>query len=306
MAVNTSQQANDITTKDFTYYTGIIPFKIVALNPNMDQLKAMGIDYLKNDPEYLGKDFSGEKEQMLLRFYLENRSFNYKNEEGKLITVPAGEIKHITLDFRVTKGQYIGSNTGKGQYVNKYGRTAWALPTDLNNLDTNPYFINEDSRPAFYGEEDLYKFFFAWGNMIYNQEDKFDECRIDINKIFDEDLSEIKALIDRWNTYTVKILLGFNVTKNDAGDKRVYSKTYAKYFLKHNQNSFSYFQNFVNKEDKTGQKRAAFKVSRYDWKPTMYTQQEAFDYYVEKDSSTSMSTPPTSDLSNAKNDDIPF
>lgn len=296
MAIRTSKKADDITTKDILYYTGPIPFKVVAVNPTLAELKGIGLDYIQNEPQYIIDDKNNEgKKQTIIRFYLENREFTYKNKEGDAIIVPEGELRGFTVDHWISEDNFVGRNSGKTQYVNKYGRTAWA--ENKEDLEQNQYFLNHDSRPAKVGEENLYKFIFAWGNMIYDtKKDLFDECVIDIEAISKGDFTELKESVVQLKDYGIKILVGLKMVEKEE-DIKIYHSTYNKYFLKHNQENTNNFKNHVEK-DTNGTFYNAFKVDHYTWEIQCYKQHEALSFRIIPDIDSSQSS--------GSEDDIPF
>jgi len=271
MSVKTSKKANDITTKDLLFYTGLIPYKIVAVNPNLAELKELGIEY-QQEPQYIHQNDDGS-ERALVRFYLENREFTYVNEEGEDVTIPEGEITRVTNDHWISAEDFVGQNSGKTQYVNKYGRTTWAL--DMEDLETKSYFQNVEARAAKKGEEALYKFIFAWANMVYNvKTETFDECRVDISKVLNGDASELKAVVANLGEYTIKLLTGLKISEKE-GTTRIYQATYSKHFLKHNQESYGYFKKYVDEIANDGEAYNAFKADFYSWEIECYKREAA-------------------------------
>lgn len=243
MAVKTSNEATSSTIKEFRNFTGVIPYKVVAINPSLMELTTLGVNYLKNEPVYL-KSFenNGNKsEKVQIDFWV--KSLDSKEvPEGLDLTVP--------LSFLIDKESWIGQNTGKSQFVNKYGRTAWG--NSIEDLNNNEYFINEGTRVAHKGEEELYKFLFAWLNMTYDTKNKvYDECILDIDKIVNGDFSELRSLVSIGKPYVVKVLTGLRPSEQEDGTVRYFPILYNKYFLKHNQTKTDALQNFVNKDDYT-------------------------------------------------------
>ena len=239
MAVRTSNTANESTVKDFKLYTGVIPYKVVAVNPNLKELQEMGIDYMKEEPEYIVEQTFNDNtvKSTIIDFWIQS----LPNPE-----YPELDILN-NIRFRVNHEPWVGNNSNKKQFINKYGRTAWADNASL--LGDNKYFKNESCRQAHRGEEELHKFLFGWLNMSYDDKtERWDECLLDINKLIKGDFSELKSLVEDSPNFKVKILTGVLISEKD-GKIRYYQTFYNKMFLKHNQTSTNRLQEFISKDE---------------------------------------------------------
>jgi len=236
MAVKTSNKADESTVKDFKYWTGLIPYNVVAVNPNLEELKKIGIDYLTKEPEYYSeKDFGqGPVKSVIVDFWLKS---------AQLPDVPEGVEVLTNVRFNINVDPFEGSNTGKKQFINAYGRTTWVA--DASELDKNQYYKNVKSRQSHRGEEELHKFLFAWLNMSYDDKaEQWDECQIDIQKLMNQDFSELKTIVAGAKNYVVKCLTGINIVDKE-GKIRYYYTIYNKMFLKHNQHSTNRMQEYI-------------------------------------------------------------
>lgn len=241
MGVKTSNKATDNVVKDFKYYTGVIPYNVVAVNPSLDELKRIGVDYLSQEPEYItSMEFDGK--------VIKNTIIDFWVKSVPNPDFPDMEII-VPHRFRINHEVYVGANSGKTQFINKYGRTAWGMT--VADLDANKYYENVESRPAHNGEEDLHKFIFSWLNMTYDTKNKqYDDCLLNIDKIVKGDFSELKAIVAGSKEYIVKLLTGVNPVEKD-GKIRYYQTTYNQMALKHNQTSTDRLQNYVDKDEYT-------------------------------------------------------
>jgi hypothetical protein len=255
------------TVNDAKKFTGVIPYNVVAINPDMQQLHAIGLTFVKKEPIYQ-REFGTEKRKSTLVDVWLKSVPSPKHPDLAMVT---------KLTFFINNDEFVSQNTGKCQYVNKYGRTAWAAqPEDLNN---NAYFVNEDARQSFRGEEDLYKFLFAWLNMTYDLDRKiFNPCRIDVQKLFSSDYSELQDIVTKAAAYSLKVLTGVRKVEADDGTVRYYATTYNKYFLKHNQKSVEGLMKFVNK-DSYNEFKDAF---HYTWKIVEFDVAELPDEDIQK------------------------
>lgn len=247
MAVKTSNKADVSTVKDFKYFTGVIPFKVVAVNPDLAELKSIGVDYMTKEPEYKTvADFGqGPVTNTVVDFWLQS--------------IPLPEYPELDIltnvRFRINHEVFVGQTSGKTQFINKYGRTAWAMQEAgvasdaLAGLNSNKWFKNEGARPAHMGEEDLHKFLFAWLNMTYDDKQGiWDDCLVNVDKLVAGDFSELKNIAKGYKEYTVKALAGINVVEKE-GKIRYYYNVYSQMFLKHNQSSTNRLQEYISKDE---------------------------------------------------------
>lgn len=241
MAIKTSKKATDSTVKDFKLYTGVIPYHVVAVNPTLEQLKEMGIEYLQNEPKYVTEtkfDDGNVVKSTIVDLWIQS--------------LPMEEFPDLdvltNIRFRINHEPWVG-RSGKKKFINKYGRTAWA--DDVAGLDSNKYYINEGTRPCHSKEEELHKFLFSWLNMVYDSRTKeYDECLIDISKIIKGDVSELANIIKGSDEYTVKALTGINAVEKE-GKMKYYVSVYDQMFLKHNQTATNRLQEYVEKDEYT-------------------------------------------------------
>lgn len=240
MAIEIKNDANASTVRDNRYFTGVIPYRVILINPTLDELHEKGLTYIKKEPEYQKEaDFgNGPIRTTQVDFWL------------KSVPTPECDYDITTkVTFQIAKNVYVGKTTGKTQYVNRYGRMAWA--SNELELNSNPYFLNEDARPAYKGEEELYKFLFAWLNMSYDPDRKIlTDCRVDVEKLFDGDFSELKELVTVGEPYIVRVLTGVRrVEDEENGSIKYFQVTYSKYFLKHNQKITTSLQKYLESNE---------------------------------------------------------
>lgn len=139
-------------------YTGVENFKVLSINPNHDQLKALYGENAKEDT-YVSKselkdadgNVIGEVAQVKFVLHLDNN-----NEELPIKT---------RLTFFVNKQEFKSAEKGTTQMINMYGRTAWlndeqiaqALPEyQLPKKEGGTFpFNGEGMRKAYRGEAEL-------------------------------------------------------------------------------------------------------------------------------------------------------
>jgi hypothetical protein len=139
-----------------------------------------------------------------------------------------------------------GSQSGKYQVIDEYGRTAWATE-DVIKAKGKIYYkdgsmeanVTQNYRPVFVGEEELTNFIKAYlnipnvmdyinGSWVMKTGDalKDSECRLDeISNYFKGNFKEIKDAIALQPTNKVKVLFGIRTTDDGKEYQDVYTRT---------------------------------------------------------------------------------
>ena len=178
MAIQSNSSEQEVTGGGIKLYSGLSNFNVIAINPALAELHALGIN-LKTEPNYY-VEFNGE-EYFKLTFWIKNEDLTTRME----ILMQSKE--------RVSK-------TGKNQWINNIGQDTWA-----DGIPTYDWWKNPDtSRKAYTGEETLINFVKAWANVAYGDEVTFDT----MDKIVKGDVTELKALVTILATNQVRLLVG--------------------------------------------------------------------------------------------------
>lgn len=216
-------------SKKFEKYTGFINYEVIAVNPTLEELNEAGVEWVSEEPTY-------------------QRTYD---NDGIAVTVtdvvfwlksadPKREGIIMPIRFPIGANPYLGSHSGKYQYVNLYGRTTWAM--DIEGVKSAPYFKADGVRVAHKGEKELYDFIRAWLNLSYNTaKGNYDHCLLDVSKIINGDFSELKDTFTgvkknqdvRKDTYKVKVVTGLRSKEDDNGVTRYNYVAYNKYFVRH-------------------------------------------------------------------------
>ncbi len=177
-------------------YVGIAPVNVVAVNPTLSELNAIGVN-LKNEPEYKNVEIGGEVYNKIVFW-----------------------VKHYNPEF-ATKVEFLVqpqprvSQSGKAQWVNNIGQFAFS---DTKASEAYEWFKDEGVRKAFVGEEKLMSFIKAFANVANG-----DDCYFEgFQKISNGDVSEIRALVNQLGDNKVRVLLGVKDEK--------YQQVYDKHF----------------------------------------------------------------------------
>lgn len=285
-------------------FKGVGSSYIVAINPNKAELEKLLDRTLEEEPVYVEeKEEEGRKiKQVRVVFYLKPDGNKYLDAEGnKVETV-------VPLTFFL-RGEYRkGSNSGKYQVIDEYGRTAWATEEEINEhkipmYSSGPANITANYRKAVSGEEDLTNFLIAYlniqscqkyvdGKWIMRPESELvmSQARLDhIQDYFKGDIGELKAAVAMQPENTVKVCYG--IKTNDDG--RMFQTVYSRMFLKNFSKDYSRLAKHIADTQAAG----AFSNCEFD---TM----EFREYRVE---STDLSTPKESESPFTEaTDDIPW
>lgn len=216
-----SVKANESTKQIVgSLWTGIANMRVIAINPTMDQLKAMGKNPQK-EPEYKSTDTTTGNG----KFRIDLHIFNVANKiNGK-------------ASFWLEDAPRANKNKTGFEWINKFGVTAWGKGEAEPAYE---WFKLEGHRKAFIGESDLISFIKAWANV-----DSKDACGLDtIDKIVKGDLTELLAIYKAIPNNEAKFLLGVKTT----GEGKSYQDVYTKYFGRYTQVGFDAWKKALEKE----------------------------------------------------------
>lgn len=207
MAVK-GNSSSEKTVRVKSKYTGLAPVRILSVNPSMKELNDMGISADK-EPSYVINKEDGSISSRL-DFWL---AIDPKPETGDIVT---------KMTLWIDNTIFVGKNTGKTQFINKYGRTGWGMSAS----ECGQYFIADGARPAYKGEEKIHAFLAAFLNTVYDTKNgKYDECQLDNPEaMFKGDFSEIKSIVRAYKDNTIRVMFGIN--------EKGYQEIYTGYFEK--------------------------------------------------------------------------
>jgi hypothetical protein len=221
-------------------YTGICTFIIDAVNPSMDELKALGYNP-KQEPVYTGE--KDGKTTLRLDFYMSNPHAEVITSEG----VKKKAIK-TKMTFFLEDGEIVNKAGDKFQFINNYGQTCYATSTDTGYS----WFKTDGIRKCRKGEESLILLLYKWLGLTQPYQDKEgDACNIETpwNKLVNGDVKELKSYADACKKMGngIKVLLGAKETDKD-GKIVYYQDVYTKYIMKPGQNSYDGLVKILNDE----------------------------------------------------------
>lgn len=272
MAIATGKPVTE--GNSFPVYTGVVPMKIIAINPNKKELEAIYGRPFENDPEYIGVDPKTGIKRLRIDFI------------GKTIPEKCNGVEMIT---RITTWlndavQYNADKT-KVKVINPYGQTAWLTKEEFKEKrlpDGIPasLFLMEDPRPCLIGEERLMKIIqaavniprvvadFATGELIKNKADA--SCRFDTIKdmVGKGNIAELKSTIPAMKLF--KMGAGARITD----DNRIYQDWFLDYPMKGGVNDMKYYDAALKRAKSNGGYantnfgKMPYEVQEYVVKPT--------------------------------------
>lgn len=240
MAVKGKQKEQKEFVKEL--FVGFAPVKVVAINPNRDEVnKLTGREATDDDKElvYLGNDQEGN-DRLRLAFWLEDlttgklfvHSFNLTNKERK--NKDADKVQLINSTCSTTWAPFIKKGDDVTDKVNESVIQDWFLNfTDKEKTILGP----KKWRKALAGEEELATLLRSWlGRMSWM--DPETEVMVDTKKLFKENYKELRELIsldhegkfsDEGYDTSFVALLGVRTDEDDNTKK--YQQVWQKSFL---------------------------------------------------------------------------
>lgn len=245
-------------------FLGKVAYRVIAVNPNKEQLKAINQYVPDEEPVYTGKrEINGQEFNLAnVTVYLQNVSNN-----DIVDRVTYSVIDNVQL-----------SATNKLAAINKYGNDAWIEESHINakTLPSNmEWFLNEGIKPAKRGEKELVRFIRALRNFktISNkstQEEKdayvslFEEA--DLQKLFKGDFSDIRSILMANPESKVGFLLGARTT--DEG--KVYQDMYKEYPLRSYMINNDKSDEYLIKDVISSQENSKYANTYFDVNDTKY------------------------------------
>lgn len=231
MAIKIGKQSEEGV---FKLYKGVAAVNVLAVNPNKAELERITGRTYDEEPVYKGKDDDGN-ETMRITFYTKT------NPDAK---VNSGIELVLPISFTLVKARRVGQQSGKIQVIDKYGRTAWVTPAELESksipqYSKGPANISADYRPAVIGEEFLINFLIKWlnipgpanykeGQWIMKDNPEDSEVSINLAKVFAGDVSELAEVVNMAREYLIKVAVGIRTTEDGKQYHAVFTRDFAK------------------------------------------------------------------------------
>jgi hypothetical protein len=180
MAIESNNSEEVVAGGGYQLYTGIAAVSVVAVNPSLSELQAIGIN-AKEDPKY-SVEINGEEYNKIV-FYLHN------------------EDPSLTVRFDIlAKPEHRMSKNGKAMWINNIGQMTWSEDAPAYDWWKN----SDSSRKAYVGEDTLINFTKAWANVANGGKISFDT----IDAIMKGDVKELKELVKALSANKLRVLIG--------------------------------------------------------------------------------------------------
>ena len=217
---------------EFKRYIGVAPVRVLAVNPTKSEQEKLYNTTLDKDPEYVGNVNVNGKDVQNVRI-----SFVVKTDEEK-----CGIDMTTNVTFFLQNAPRMGSQSGKYQIIDKYGRTAWATEEDIKAKQIpvysngKPANIDADYRQAYVGEEELTNFIKNYLNIPNVQKyvdsewklvDNPSECEARLDKIadyFKGNFAELKSIISLQPNNKIKVMFGVRTSEDGKEYQAVYTR----------------------------------------------------------------------------------
>lgn len=240
-------------------YIGVAPCKILCVNPTKAQIKELMGYEPQEEPKYVGTQEVDGKKISYARV-----CFVIKTDAEK-----CGIDTTQMMSFFIRNRYVKGSQSGKYQVVDEFGRTAWATEDVIKakgkimykdgTMEAN---ITQNYRPLYEGEEDLTNFIKAYlnipnvmdyvnGTWVMKPADALQDalCRLDeVANYFNGDFKEIKDAVALQPNNKVKVLFGIRNTD----DGKEYQDIYTRLVLRNSSNNINAFQKEIEERKNSG------------------------------------------------------
>lgn len=266
-------------------YTGVGVAKVISVNPTKAEMESIYGTAVQNEPVYAGETQNGDK-QMRISFVLS-------------VNVGADKPMLTNLTFFLNDVFMKGTNSGKYQVIDKYGRTAWATQEEIDSnkipqYTNGPARIDRAYRKVYSGEANLEQFIRALlclddaeyynsntSSFVTRTGAELDACEgtlEDVKAIIDGDIQELKDIVAMASNNEVKVLLGVR----NSNDGRQYQAVYTDLFVRNKSRMDTAVKMFERSLDDRiqngGYKTTEFDVApihEYKVVPTSFATEEA-------------------------------
>jgi len=241
-------------------FTGMCPFQIVALNPSLEELKAIGVNYIQNEPTYVT-----DKDGVIgLRL-----DFWIKNSVGEDYVALDGTIQNsgpiidkvsYFIDNNITK-----ASTGKVKVMNDLLQNSWSdsIETLVENEKMHWFSKNHNLRLAKNGEVEILTLFQKLLNLVLGYKDTVgDEVKFTTpwKDIVAGNLKELRGYIQ------MALKEGNGLTFNRGvvnKDGKLYNATYTKYFQSSKNKKTTYMEKALIEQEFKADYQGSLKFQLY-------------------------------------------
>ena len=244
---------NDITLEEQSKrYTGVGTVKVIAINPNKDELEKIYNRPIENAPEYVTKNDDGTTSARVDFIVQADKEDN-------------NGISFITrVTYFLRDNPIFTNDKSRLKVIDNYGNTSWVTEKQLQEQEPpiGENTLQKPFRPAMRGEEELIKFLRAWlyipDLMRYDMQTKswFENPKLEGHKeralvfiekpkaLFANDFKELKAPLKEFGANRLKLLFGVRITD----DNKIYQDVYRERPMKVSVRTFDFLEKSVDND----------------------------------------------------------
>lgn len=241
---------NDITLEEQAKrYTGVGTVKVIAINPNKDELEKIYGRQIDSVPQYITKNDDGTTTARIDFIVQADKEDN-------------NGISFITrATYFLRDNPIFTSDKSRLKVIDNYGNTSWATEKQLQEqeLPIGDVTLQKPFRPAMRGEEEVVKFLKAWlyiqDLFKYDMQNKSwvenpkleghkERALVFIEKpkaLFTGDFKELKAPLREFGNNRLKLLFGVRTTD----DNKMYQDFLRERPMKISVRSFDFLEKIV-------------------------------------------------------------
>lgn len=223
---------------EYKKYMGVGRVKIVAVNPNLNALKTLGVQF-KDEPVYSKVDEAGVK-QINFNFWTKAQI------DGKDVLSP---IKMFVKD-KISE-----SSAGKIEFINDRGENQWVAKGE--SPSETQYFAMANPRQAYVGETALISLLKSWMNVR-----KGGTASIKLEPMFKGNFSELKDLVSNNDLYVMYMIA-------DEKYQNIYSRYFVRGFVSQ-EDAETQFKNYIQKQTDSGYApKEDYTITLQEWSGVM-------------------------------------
>ena len=208
-----ANNSNVAQVTEFKLYTGIDLVKVLAINPTLEEAKALKLP-IKEEPKYV----EGEGKVRI--------DFHVGNDKMK---------SKISV-WLENKERASTKNPDKYEYINNAGATAWS-----DNGVFPGWYKGDTARKALVGESTLISVLINWLNVKPGDNVYLDK----IQDLFTGNVKELREILSTYKDNSLRVLL----TVRDGK----YQSVYTKYFDRETNKTFTYWSAHFKKQAEADQ-----------------------------------------------------
>jgi len=235
-------EGNKEVVKQVKLFTGVAPFKVLAINPTVEELQALGINYQNEIKGYTGEkqlDDGSTVKTARIDLWIQTMLTVEEAVKYGFTKETAPKIK-TKISFFLEDREQTSKAGDKKEFINNFGRTCWGDPTEG---PTAKWYDHTGSRVARVGEERLINFIRTWINAS-NESPVFFEK---FSNLFNNDTMEMQEILKEFKDHLIRCLLVVN-EKNG----QYYQNVFTGFFERSYRTAGTTWDSHFKKQDKNG------------------------------------------------------